>query len=360
MKGSTAGSNQKAPAGEQMRSCLSEKVNVSAQTVHTWSHPLRFAGEKLATLGAKRQCLLQQNGIHLFAYMLMQLLHLKQISSRFLDLGSDRIKAPVFTPCFSGFGTPQRKRRGRSMTAMEKEQRRHLLMIHRTGPHGGEKVRMSHFPLSVYHFITRTLWRWEPADALSFSCPPLAPRPPCTKRAQRAIWLWVMEGGLNSPSEILEPVGKPQLFKCRKSWFYKMLTWSAQGTGEQNGSAKEAPSIDPHRHLSGEGEQREREVRALTKEGEIKADNYNEKMERVWKQSPFILVKSCDHSAPAAGDLICKNKQVQRKVKRDDKTTQYGPQFLYTASQYFWGGEPLAARPLKAQWLWGKWNFPFL
>lgn len=166
MKGSTAGSNQKAPAGEQMRSCLSEKVNVSAQTAHTWSHPLRFAAEKLATLGAKRQCLLQQNGIHLFAYMLMQLLHLKQISSRLLDLGSDRIKAPVFTPCFSGFGTPQRKRKGRSMTAMEKEQRRHLLMIQRTGPHGGEKVRMSHFPLSVYHFITRTFRRWELADAL--------------------------------------------------------------------------------------------------------------------------------------------------------------------------------------------------
>lgn len=35
MKGSAAGSNQKAPAGEQMRSCLSEKVNVSAQTAHT-------------------------------------------------------------------------------------------------------------------------------------------------------------------------------------------------------------------------------------------------------------------------------------------------------------------------------------
>lgn len=109
MKGSTAGSNQKAPAGEWMQSCLSENVNVTAQTVHTWSHSLRFAGEKLATLGAKCQCVLEQNGIHLFAYMLMQLLHLEQISSRFLDLGSDWIKAPVFTPCFSGFGTPQRK-----------------------------------------------------------------------------------------------------------------------------------------------------------------------------------------------------------------------------------------------------------
>lgn len=29
---------------------------------------------------------------------------------------------------------------------------------------------------------------------------------------------------------------------------------------------------------------------ALTKEGEIKEDNYNEKMERVWKRSTFILV----------------------------------------------------------------------
>lgn len=158
MKGSTARSNQKTPAGEQMQSCLSEKVNVTAQTVHTWSHSLRFAGEKLGKLGAKRQYVLEQNGIHLFAYMLMQLLHLKQISSsRFLDLGSDWIKAPVFTPCFSGFGTPQRTRKGRSMTAMEKEQQRHLLVIERTGPHHGEKVRMSHFPLSVCHFITWTL-----------------------------------------------------------------------------------------------------------------------------------------------------------------------------------------------------------
>ena len=39
-----------------------------------------------------------------------QLLHLKQItSSLYLDLGSGGIKAPVFMPCFSGFGTPQRK-----------------------------------------------------------------------------------------------------------------------------------------------------------------------------------------------------------------------------------------------------------
>lgn len=50
-----------------------------------------------------------------------------------------------------------------------------------------------------------------------------------------------MEGGLNSPSEILEPVGKPQLFKCRKSWFYKMLIWSALGTSEQQGSEQEPP-----------------------------------------------------------------------------------------------------------------------
>lgn len=110
MKGPTAGSNQKAPAGEQMQSWLSENVSVTAQTVHTPSHSLRFAGEKLATLGARRQCVLEQNGIHLFAYMRMQLLHLKQISSsRFLDLGSVWIRAPVFTPCFSGSGTPQRK-----------------------------------------------------------------------------------------------------------------------------------------------------------------------------------------------------------------------------------------------------------
>lgn len=156
MKGSSAGSNQKAAAGEQMQSCLSEKVNVTAQTVCTWSHPLRFAGEKLATLGAKRQCVLEQNGIHLFAYMLMQLLHLKQISSsRFLDLGVRLNQSSCVYSSFLRLRNPTEKG-GRSVTAMEKEQQRHLLMIQRTGPHHGEKVRMSHFPLSVYHFITWT------------------------------------------------------------------------------------------------------------------------------------------------------------------------------------------------------------
>lgn len=72
-------------------------------------------------------------------------------------------------------------------------------------------------------------------------------------------------------------------------------------------------------------------------------------MERVWKRSPFILVKSCDHSAPADRDLICKNKQVQSKVKRDDKTAQCGPQFLYVAFQDLGGGEPFSARPFNAQ-----------
>lgn len=117
----------------------------------------------------------------------------------------------------------------------------------------GENESLSSLCLSLHHSDPLKVGTSRcPVGNLSFSCPPLAPRPPCTKRAQRAIWLWVMEGGLNSPSEILEPVGKPQLFKCRKSWFYKMLTWSAQGTGEQNGSAKEAPSIDPHHHLFGD------------------------------------------------------------------------------------------------------------
>lgn len=60
-----------------------------------------------------------------------------------------------------------------------------------------------------------------------------------------------MEGGLNFPFEILEPVGKPQLFKCRKSWFYKMLIWSALGTSEQQGSewAPSPFSLNPARLL---------------------------------------------------------------------------------------------------------------
>lgn len=78
------------------------------------------------------------------------------------------------------------------------------------------------------------------------------------KTAQAAIWLWVMEGGLNFPFEILEPVGKPQLFKCRKSWFYKMLIWSALGTSEQQGSewAPSPFSLNPA-HLLYEAEREE-------------------------------------------------------------------------------------------------------
>lgn len=109
--------------------------------------------------------------------------------------------------------------------------------------------------LSYHRFIASALYRWEPVDApLGIRCfsaarvppnqPPnsdIAPLQPYVKTAQAAIWLWVTEEGLNSPSEILEPVGKPQLFKCRKSWFYKMLIWSALGTSEQQGSEQEPP-----------------------------------------------------------------------------------------------------------------------
>lgn len=120
-------------------------------------------------------------------------------------------------------------------------------MIQRNGPQDDWKVRMSHFPLHVHPFIIWALYRWEPVDALSgiglFELPSnhfdIASHLLYVKTAQRAIWLWVMEGGLNSPSEILEPVGKPQLFKCRKSWFYKMLIWSALG------SRKRTPLPDP-------------------------------------------------------------------------------------------------------------------
>lgn len=260
-----------------MQSCLSENVNVTAQTVHTWSHSLRFAGEKLATLGAKCQCVLEQNGIHLFAYMLMQLLHLEQISSRFLDLGSDWIKAPVFTPCFSGFGTPQRK--GEDQWRQWKKSSEDTCLwfteLDHTTVRRWEWVTFLSFCLSLHHLDPLKVGTSRcPVRNLSFSCPSVAPHPLCTKTAQRAIWLWVMEGGLNSPSEILEPVGKPQLFKCRKSWFYKMLTWSAQGTGERMAEWKKPPSSTPTTiYLETESKGKGRE--AVTKEGEIKEDNYN-------------------------------------------------------------------------------------
>lgn len=163
-------------------------------------------------------------------YMLTVLQKWISSSSCSLELWLGWILAPVFT-LFLRLENPREK-------GEENEQEGHLLMIQRIGPHSsGEKVKMSHFPLSVYPFITWALYRWEPVDALSGICCFSAALPSVwhphllyVKTLQRAIWLRVMEGGLNSPSEILEPVGKPQLFKCRKSWFYKMLIWSALGT----------------------------------------------------------------------------------------------------------------------------------
>lgn len=85
--------------------------------------------------------------------------------------GSGWIIAPVFIPCFSGFRTPQRgRRRGRGIRGMEKEKQGHLFMIHKTGPHGSEKVRMSHLPLSFFPFITWALYRWELVNASSGIC----------------------------------------------------------------------------------------------------------------------------------------------------------------------------------------------
>lgn len=113
-------------------------------------------------------------------------------------------------------------------------------MIQRTGPHGGREVRMSHLPFSFYPFIIWTDCRWEQevdfVKNLSLFCCSThnneASIAQYVKITQAPIWHRVMEGCLNSPSEILEPVGKPQLFKCRKSWFYKMLIWYTLGTGK--------------------------------------------------------------------------------------------------------------------------------
>lgn len=108
------------------------------------------------------------------------------------------------------------------------------------------------FLFSVSAFITQALYRWEPVNAsLKICCVLAAPLLVLlypllyAKRTRAAVWRWVMKRGLNSPSEILEPVGKPQLFKCRKSWFYKMLIWSASGTRKQHGSERE-PQLWPH------------------------------------------------------------------------------------------------------------------
>lgn len=71
-----------------------------------------------------------------------------------------------------------------------------------------------------------------------------APLQLCVKTVQAAIWLWVMEGGLNSAFEILEPVGKPQLFKCRKSWFYKYdLLWGQASSIAQSFTPPNNPTF---------------------------------------------------------------------------------------------------------------------
>lgn len=139
----------------------------------------------------------------------------------------------------------------------------------------GENESSSSLLLSLHHLgpLQVGTCGCSVRDLSFFSCPPhhsdIAPLLLYVKTAQAAIWLWVMEGGLNSPSEILEPVGKPQLFKCRKSWFYKMLIWSALGTSEQNGSEQDPPPNPTFIYSAGwrQGEQRKGGGRTVTKGG---------------------------------------------------------------------------------------------
>lgn len=219
----------------------------------------------------------------------------------------------------------------------------------------GENDSLSSLCLSLHHSDPLKVGTSRcPVGNLSSSCPSVAPRPPCTKRAHRAIWLWVMEGGLNSPSEILEPVGKPQLFKCRKSWFYKMLTWSAQGTGEQNGWEKEAPSINPHHHLFEDREQRERGGGGLwQKRGKLKRII----IMRRWRgcgKGPHLFWSNHVITLHLLPDL---HKQASlQKRKRDDKTTQYGPHFLCTSEKAKLSLQELSMHSECT----GKWNSPFI
>lgn len=171
--------------------------------------------------------------------------HSSCVSSPFLRIRSPAVKS----------GRGGRGEWG-GLGAKEKQPNGHLPMMQGNQPQDDWKVRMSHFPLGV-HLSIPPRYRWVPVRSGSRVTATLPaalqsfqhgfPSTVCKKKktARRAIWLWVMEGGLISPSEILEPVGKPQLFKCRKSWFYKMLIRSALGTGELKKSR--AP---PRPHLS--------------------------------------------------------------------------------------------------------------
>lgn len=206
----------------------------------------------------------------------------RSISSSSPELGSSWIIAPVFAPWFpgpteAGGGEHEQDGQKRRTPAYDSENWLHVT----------RRWQWVTF-LSYHRFIASALYRWEPVDApLGIRCfsaarvpppnqPPnsdIAPLQPYVKTAQAAIWLWVMEGGLNSPSEILEPVGKPQLFKCRKSWFYKMLIWSALGTSEQQGSEQEPPPPSTTLHLfwrageSGEGLKERSKGGSVTKGG---------------------------------------------------------------------------------------------
>lgn len=148
-------------------------------------------------------------------------------SSRSFELGLGWILAPVFTVLENP--TDKKRRMDKKDTCLWFKELDHTVVARMWK---WVTFLSLSFPLSLGPSTGGNLWM--PCQGSVVFQPPshqsdIVPQLLYVKTVQRAIWLRVMEGGLNSPSEILEPVGKPQLFKCRKSWFYKMLIWSALG-----------------------------------------------------------------------------------------------------------------------------------
>ncbi len=143
MKGYPAVPCRKATAGEQMVWRWSGTEWIGLLPKHLAGNQIYIYTywEKLALVKDECENVWEQNVWRLFDYAEAAALYLNKLYLLLLfcsDPGSGWIIAPVFTPGFLGFRTPQRgRRRGRRPGGMEKEQRGHLLMIQRTGPHCG-------------------------------------------------------------------------------------------------------------------------------------------------------------------------------------------------------------------------------
>lgn len=337
MKGYPTVPCTKATAGEQMVWCLSEKgraIWATAQTASGWSNVYICILRKTSTVKGKRECVWEQNVLHFFDYMLRlnssccSLLYLNKVYLLLSWAGVRLNHSSCVYSLFLRLQNPtERQREGKTNMRDGKRALRTPAYDSEnwtTRRWEGENESPSSFLLSLHHLgpLQVGTCGCSVRDLSFFSCPPhhfdIVPLLLYVKTAQAAIWLWVMEGGLNSPSEILEPVGKPQLFKCRKSWFYKMLIWSALGTSEQNGSEQDPPPLpQPHLHLfSGveTGRAKERRRGDCDKRREKTEERRRNRMRRWRKRGKDTLLFCSPHAILVTLHLLVNSPKLEKTL----------------------------------------------